>query len=174
MEPENIKAILATQFHEFGKGEEFHDRWKWVLHVSSEAHASLLETGSLLLMDQHGRILGLSFDRSLRSSESLISKFLSAISVKCCLSCRRMEVQWIFWNGGIDSLLMPVQITSLVRAWVVYVIQRSLGFHTKLTVVWLCRCVYSDPRISIRSRRSRIFVAIVSTSRNCPVNGYIE
>jgi hypothetical protein len=31
MEPENVKAILATQFHEFGKGEEFHERWKWVV-----------------------------------------------------------------------------------------------------------------------------------------------
>ena len=135
---------------------------------------SFLETGSSLLMDQSGRILELSFDRSLKSNDSLISKFSNAISVKCCLSCRRMEAQWIFWNGGIDSLLMPVQIISLVRAWVVYMIRRYLTLHAKLTVVWLCRCVYSDPRISIRSRRSRIFVAVVSTSWDSRVNGYIE
>ncbi|KAJ4617884.1 hypothetical protein HRR86_005021 [Exophiala dermatitidis] len=27
-DPENIKAILATQFHDFGKGEAFHEEWK--------------------------------------------------------------------------------------------------------------------------------------------------
>lgn len=27
-EPENVKAILATQFSEFGKGEQFHNEWK--------------------------------------------------------------------------------------------------------------------------------------------------
>ncbi|KAF8250772.1 cytochrome P450 [Wilcoxina mikolae CBS 423.85] len=27
-EPENIKAILATQFHDYGKGEVFHEQWK--------------------------------------------------------------------------------------------------------------------------------------------------
>ncbi|EXJ95308.1 hypothetical protein A1O1_00428 [Capronia coronata CBS 617.96] len=27
-DPENIKAILATQFQDFGKGEEFHKEWK--------------------------------------------------------------------------------------------------------------------------------------------------
>lgn len=26
-DPENIKAILATQFHDFGKGEPFHQEW---------------------------------------------------------------------------------------------------------------------------------------------------
>lgn len=26
-EPENIKAILATQFKEYGKGQQFHDDW---------------------------------------------------------------------------------------------------------------------------------------------------
>lgn len=30
-DPENIKAILATQFQDFGKGQEFHDGWKFVL-----------------------------------------------------------------------------------------------------------------------------------------------
>ena len=27
-EPENIKAVLATQFGEFGKGPQFHEVWK--------------------------------------------------------------------------------------------------------------------------------------------------
>lgn len=27
-EPENIKAILATQFSEYGKGEPFHEEWR--------------------------------------------------------------------------------------------------------------------------------------------------
>ncbi|EXJ89374.1 hypothetical protein A1O3_02441 [Capronia epimyces CBS 606.96] len=27
-DPENIKAILTTQFQDFGKGEEFHEQWK--------------------------------------------------------------------------------------------------------------------------------------------------
>ena len=26
-DPENIKAVLATQFHEFGKGKQFNDEW---------------------------------------------------------------------------------------------------------------------------------------------------
>jgi hypothetical protein len=30
VDPENIKAILATQFNDFGKGIEFHDSWKYV------------------------------------------------------------------------------------------------------------------------------------------------
>jgi cytochrome P450 len=28
--PENIKAILATQFNDFGKGEDFNGNWKFV------------------------------------------------------------------------------------------------------------------------------------------------
>jgi hypothetical protein len=31
VDPENIKAILATQFNDFGKGEEFHAAWKYVI-----------------------------------------------------------------------------------------------------------------------------------------------
>ena len=27
-DPENVKALLATQFSDFGKGEPFHDEWK--------------------------------------------------------------------------------------------------------------------------------------------------
>lgn len=34
VDPENIKAILATQFHDFGKGEEFHDAWNYVTPLS--------------------------------------------------------------------------------------------------------------------------------------------
>jgi len=34
VEPENIKAILATQFDDFAKGKPFHDSWKDV--VSSD------------------------------------------------------------------------------------------------------------------------------------------
>lgn len=30
LDPENIKAILATQFNDFGKGEEFHNAWSMV------------------------------------------------------------------------------------------------------------------------------------------------
>jgi len=30
VEPENIKAILATQFKDFGKGQLLHDRWEQV------------------------------------------------------------------------------------------------------------------------------------------------
>jgi len=30
VDPENIKAVLATQFDDFGKGEEFHAAWKFV------------------------------------------------------------------------------------------------------------------------------------------------
>jgi hypothetical protein len=31
VDPENIKAILAIQFNDFGKGDEFHNGWKYVL-----------------------------------------------------------------------------------------------------------------------------------------------
>jgi len=31
VEPENIKAILATQFEQFAKGEVFHESWKDVI-----------------------------------------------------------------------------------------------------------------------------------------------
>ena len=34
IDPENIKAILATQFNDFGKGQEFHDGWEMVLPQS--------------------------------------------------------------------------------------------------------------------------------------------
>ena len=30
VDPENIKALLATQFNDFGKGKEFHDSWELV------------------------------------------------------------------------------------------------------------------------------------------------
>jgi hypothetical protein len=30
LDPENIKAILATQFNDFGKGDEFHNAWSLV------------------------------------------------------------------------------------------------------------------------------------------------
>jgi hypothetical protein len=30
VDPENIKALLATQFNDFGKGQEFHDSWELV------------------------------------------------------------------------------------------------------------------------------------------------
>ena len=32
VDPENIKAILATQFTDFGKGHDFHEAWKFVTH----------------------------------------------------------------------------------------------------------------------------------------------
>jgi hypothetical protein len=36
VDPKNIKAILATQFQDFGKGEKFHDAWRAVTsHASS-------------------------------------------------------------------------------------------------------------------------------------------
>jgi hypothetical protein len=35
VEPENIKAILATQLNDYGKGLEFHENWKYVPHLSS-------------------------------------------------------------------------------------------------------------------------------------------
>jgi hypothetical protein len=31
LDPENIKAILATQFNDFGKGDEFHNAWSLVI-----------------------------------------------------------------------------------------------------------------------------------------------
>jgi hypothetical protein len=34
VDPENIKAILATQFNDFGKGEEFHDGWDYVMALT--------------------------------------------------------------------------------------------------------------------------------------------
>src|SRR5579862_5962382 len=30
VDPENIKALLTTQFNDFGKGKEFHDSWELV------------------------------------------------------------------------------------------------------------------------------------------------
>ena len=45
-DPENVKAILALQFSDFGKGEPFHDEWKAFLGDSifttdgSQWHAS--------------------------------------------------------------------------------------------------------------------------------------
>ena len=35
LDPENIKAILATQFNDFGKGEEFHNAWALVTLLPS-------------------------------------------------------------------------------------------------------------------------------------------
>jgi hypothetical protein len=34
LDPENIKALLATQFNDFGKGQEFHDGWEMVPSLS--------------------------------------------------------------------------------------------------------------------------------------------
>ena len=31
VDPENIKAILATQFNDYGKGEKFHAGWKHMI-----------------------------------------------------------------------------------------------------------------------------------------------
>lgn len=36
VDPENIKAILATQFNDYGKGEEFHAAWKYVTDKGSQ------------------------------------------------------------------------------------------------------------------------------------------
>lgn len=36
VEPENIKAILSTQFSDFGKGQESHDRAKFVSSLVAE------------------------------------------------------------------------------------------------------------------------------------------
>ena len=30
LDPENIRAILASQFTDFGKGDDFHEAWKFV------------------------------------------------------------------------------------------------------------------------------------------------
>ena len=72
MEPENVKAILATQFHEFGKGEEFHARWQWVTTCASQANSSSLGMGSLQSMAQLGPIPGHSFDHNSRNNASPI------------------------------------------------------------------------------------------------------
>lgn len=36
-DPENIKAILATQFNDYGKGKQFHDDWHDFLGDSKSA-----------------------------------------------------------------------------------------------------------------------------------------
>jgi hypothetical protein len=36
VDPENIKAILATQFNDFGKGEEFHKAWDMVISCNDK------------------------------------------------------------------------------------------------------------------------------------------
>jgi len=38
VDPENIKAILATQFNDFGKGQEFHEAWKFVPSPPTQTH----------------------------------------------------------------------------------------------------------------------------------------
>jgi hypothetical protein len=40
VDPENIKAILATQFNDFGKGKDFHDSWQYVTSLALEAYLS--------------------------------------------------------------------------------------------------------------------------------------
>lgn len=34
IDPENIKAILATQFNDFAKGKDFHDSWEYVASLA--------------------------------------------------------------------------------------------------------------------------------------------
>jgi hypothetical protein len=42
LDPENIKALLATQFNDFGKGQEFHDGWEMVPFLLTSFHISHL------------------------------------------------------------------------------------------------------------------------------------
>lgn len=86
VDPENIKAILATQFQDFGKGEEFHDAWNMVapppLLPPPLASLECLEligsswgTGSLMLMDIFGLIHELYYVPNFINKESPIYMF---------------------------------------------------------------------------------------------------
>ena len=46
-DPENIKAILASQFEDFGKGKEVRETWKAVVTKPISTHFSFLEMGFL-------------------------------------------------------------------------------------------------------------------------------
>ena len=54
-DPENIKAMLATQFNDFGKGRIFHEQWDFVSFlVRWKSNHSSLETVFSMLMDKFG------------------------------------------------------------------------------------------------------------------------
>lgn len=47
VDPENIKAMLATQFEDFGKGKEVHETWKEAITKTILTHFSFSEMGFL-------------------------------------------------------------------------------------------------------------------------------
>lgn len=79
LDPENIKAILATQFNDFGKGKEFHNAWALVTLLPSP-HPSLTmmydssssETGYSMQMAMSGVMPGHCFGPNSIVRESVI------------------------------------------------------------------------------------------------------
>ena len=56
-DPENIKAMLATQFNDFGKGRLFHEQWDFVsILVRWKSDYSSLEMVFSMLMVKFGSI----------------------------------------------------------------------------------------------------------------------
>jgi hypothetical protein len=82
-DPENIKAVLATQFDDFGKGQLFRERWEFVSHLLlSKVNNSSLEMGYLQPMEKYGPTHEPSFVRNSKSNEFRIFMSLKVISVK--------------------------------------------------------------------------------------------
>lgn len=76
VDPENVKAILATQFNDFGKGEEFHAAWKYVTDKKSPANCSFSVTEFLMSTVRHGLMLELFCDHN--SSNNVYPTFRSS------------------------------------------------------------------------------------------------
>lgn len=97
-DPENIKAILATQFAEFGKGETFHKEWREFLGDSifvTDGH--MWHTSRQLLKPQFMR------DRTshLRCFESHLETFFRAMANGGALDGEDQQVNMAAVNGKV-------------------------------------------------------------------------
>ena len=92
---ENIRAVLATQFNDFGKGERFHDQWqeflgdsifstdseKWKLSRSLIRPQFVRErVGDLEVVDRHARTLVELMDRG-GEAVDLVDLFFRCVQV---------------------------------------------------------------------------------------------
>jgi cytochrome P450 len=95
-DPENIKAILATQFADYGKGKPFHDVWKEFLGDSIFATDGQLWSNSRKLIRPH-------FNRDrvsdLECIEERIGTLLRAIANGGALDSENQEVDVRRANG---------------------------------------------------------------------------
>jgi len=124
-DPENIKAMLATQFNDFGKGRLFHEQWDFVsILVRWKSNYSSLEMVFSMLMVKFGSIHELCCVRNSIDSVSLIYMCLKNMFPRWLSCCRKMEAQSICCHGSTDLLWMLAQITSSAKVLILSPIQR--------------------------------------------------